>query len=190
MTPSQNAQRPLGRSGLATGVLSLGSGTFGREIDEETSWRLLDCAMETGITLIDSAEAYGGGNSQQGRKSSYGVDDVREVTTKMFSGEKILGRWMKDRACRDDVLLCTKVNSGNSAENIARQVQASLERLMTDRIDIYMLPGSSRANTHPPKSARVFQRGRASTFPPLTPTSTSATATFASSIASGTRPKN
>lgn len=42
------------------GRLSLGSGTFGREIDEETSWQLLDHAMEQGINLLDTAEAYGG----------------------------------------------------------------------------------------------------------------------------------
>lgn len=121
------------------GRLSLGSGTFGREIDEETSWQLLDHAMEQGINLLDTAEAYGGGNSQAGRKSSYGVDDVREVTTEMYSGEKIIARWMVDRGCRDEVLLCTKVSSGNSGENIRAQVQSSLERLMVDQIDIYML---------------------------------------------------
>lgn len=49
---------------------------------------------------------------------------------------------MKDRGCRDEVLLCTKVSSGNSGENIRAQVQASLERLMIDQIDIYMLHGS------------------------------------------------
>ncbi len=139
MARSTNPQQPLGRSGMTTGRLSLGSGTFGREIDEEMSWRLLDYGMEQGINLLDTAEAYGGGNSQAGRKSYYGVDDVREVTTEMYSGEKIIARWMKDRGCRDDVLLCTKVSSGNSAENIRTQVQASLERLMIDRIDIYML---------------------------------------------------
>ena len=127
---------------MTTGRLSLGSGTFGREIDEEMSWRLLDYGMERGITLLDTAEAYGGGNSQAGRKSSYGVDDVREVTTEMYSGEKIIARWMKDRGCRDEVLLCTKVSSGNSTQNIRAQVQASLDRLMVDQIDIYMLHSS------------------------------------------------
>ena len=124
---------------MNTGMLSLGSVTFGREIDEEMSWRLLDYALEHGITLLDAAEGYGGGNSQAGRKATYGVDDVREVTTEMYSGEKIIARWMKDRGCRGEVLLCTKVSSGNSAENIRQQVQASLERLMTDQIDIYMV---------------------------------------------------
>ena len=111
---------------MTTGRLSLGSGTFGREIDEEMSWRLLDYGMEQDITLLDTAEAYGGGNSQAGRKSSYGVDDVREVTTEMYSGEKIIARWMKDRGCRDEVLLCTKVSSGNSEENI-RVLERSLQ---------------------------------------------------------------
>ena len=141
MAQSNNALRALGRSGLTTGALSLGSGTFGREIDEEMSWRLLDYALDQGITLLDSAEAYGGGNSQASRKATYGIDDRREITSEMYSGEKIIARWMKDRGCRDEVLICTKVSSGNSADNIRRQVQASLERLMVDRIDIYMLHG-------------------------------------------------
>lgn len=124
---------------MTTGRLSFGSGTFGREVDEETSRQLLDYAIEQGITLLDTAEAYGGGNSKAGRKATYGVDDVREVTTEMYSGEKIIARWMKDRGCRDEMLVCTKVSSGNSPENIRKQVQASLERLMIDQIDIYML---------------------------------------------------
>ena len=79
---------------MTTGRLSFGSGTFGREVDEETSRQLLDYAIEQGITLLDTAEAYGGGNSKAGRKATYGVDDVREVTTEMYSGEKIIARWM------------------------------------------------------------------------------------------------
>ena len=139
MAKSKTEQRPLGRSGLTTGAVSLGSVTFGREIDEEASWRLLDYALERGVTLIDSAEGYGGGNSKAGRVSMYGVDDVREVTTEMHSSEKIVARWMKDRGCRDQVQICTKVSSGNSADNIRQQVQASLERLMVDQVDVYML---------------------------------------------------
>ena len=142
MAESVNAARALGHSGLTTGVLSFGSGTFGREIDEATSWQLLDYALDQGITLLDTAEDYGGGNALAGRKATYGVDDVREVTTEMYSGEKIIARWMKDRGCRDQVLICTKVSSGNSAENIRTQVQASLERLMINQIDIYMLHGA------------------------------------------------
>jgi len=136
MTPEH---RKIGRTDLTTGRLSLGAVTFGREIDEETSRQILDYAVERDIRLIDAAEAYGGGNSQAGRKAGYDVDDQREVTTEMFSCEKIIGRWIRDRGNRDEVLICTKVSSGNSPENIRAQVQASLERLMVDRLDIYML---------------------------------------------------
>ena len=141
MAQSKEAPRALGRSGLTASALSLGSATFGREIDEDTSWRILDYALNQGMILLDCAEAYGGGNSRVGRKETYGIDDVREVTSEMYSAEKIIARWMKDRGCRDQVLLLTKVSSGNSAENIRQQVQASLERLMVDQIDIYMLHG-------------------------------------------------
>mgnify|MGYP002173913995 CR=1 FL=1 len=46
---------------------------------------------------------------------------------------------MKHRGCRDEVVLCTKVSSGGNADNIRKQVQASLKRLGVYRIDIYML---------------------------------------------------
>ena len=53
-------QRPLGRTGQSIPAIALGCVTFGREIDEDTSYRIMDYAMEQGITLFDTAEAYGG----------------------------------------------------------------------------------------------------------------------------------
>ena len=57
----------------------------------------------------------------------------------MFSSEKIIGRWMASRGCRDEVTLCTKVGSGGSAENIAGSLARSLDHFQTDRVDIYKL---------------------------------------------------
>ena len=139
MNHSDVANNLIGRTDLTTNRISLGSVTFGREIDEEASYRVLDYAFEHGIRLIDMAEGYGGGNAQLRRKNKYGLDDRREVTTEMYSGEKIVSRWMKQRGCRDEIVLCTKVSSGSSSENIHNQVQASLERLGVDHVDIYML---------------------------------------------------
>src|SRR5262249_10203837 len=53
--------------------------------------------------------------------------------------ERIIGNWMAARGNRDDIVLATKVGSdgGLSAENIATRVEGSLERLRTDRIDLY-----------------------------------------------------
>ena len=132
-------ERPIGRTNLKTSAIGLGCVTFGREIDEDTSYAILDYAVEKGITFFDSAELYGGGDSQAGRKASYGVDDQREATTEKRSSEKIIGRWLAKRRCRDRMVICTKVSSGASPENIRKQVDASLEALGIDHIDVYKI---------------------------------------------------
>ena len=50
----------LGNTGLTTGRLSLGCTTFGREIDEDDSFAVMDRAVELGMKLFDTAETYGG----------------------------------------------------------------------------------------------------------------------------------
>jgi len=124
---------------LRMSAIALGAGTYGREIDEEASWKILDYATEKGITFHDNAEIYGGGNTYEKRKADYGTTEVLEASTEMYSGEKILSRWMKNRGCRNDIVICTKVSTGNSAENIKKQMAASLERLEVDCVDVYML---------------------------------------------------
>lgn len=130
-------QKPLGKSGHTISAIGLGCVTFGREIDEESSRKVLDHALEKGITFLDTAEAYGGGQSRSGRKASLGVEDEREVSDEMSSSERIIGDWMRDRGCRDRVTLCTKVSSGASPENVKNQMAASLDRLQTDHVEIY-----------------------------------------------------
>ena len=132
-------QTSLGRTGKTIPRLGLGTTTFGREIDEDTSRQVLDYAFEAGIHFIDTAEAYGGGNSRQGRRVSMGINDVRETTDEMSASERIIGTWMADRGLHDKVGICTKVSSGNSPENIAAQFQKSLDRLQTDQVLLYMV---------------------------------------------------
>jgi len=71
--------------------LGLGCVTFGREVDETESFHLLDQAVDGGITLLDTAEGYGGGNARLYRQRMLGVSDVREQTGEMHSSEKISG---------------------------------------------------------------------------------------------------
>ena len=99
-------------------VSSIGMGcvTFGREIDERTSFAVLDRARERGINLLDSAAAYAAGAS-----------------------ETVLGKWLSDRGCRDEVVLATKVNGILTREHVLRSAEESLTRLRTDRIDLYQL---------------------------------------------------
>jgi 1-deoxyxylulose-5-phosphate synthase len=129
--------RSVGRTEIQISPIGLGCVTFGREIDEESSYRIMDYAVESGINWFDTAEAYGGGNARTYRRNVLGVDDVREVTGDVGSSELIIGRWMKDRGCRDDVVICSKVSSGSSPENIESAMNASLDRLGIDSVDIY-----------------------------------------------------
>lgn len=125
--------RPLGRSGLKVSALSLGTMNFGADwhgigaVDERTASSLLDLALERGVNLVDTADIYGRGAS-----------------------EEMLGRLLKGRR-RDKVLLASKVlgrmkpddpaTGGLSARWIARALDGSLKRLRTDRLDLYMPHG-------------------------------------------------
>lgn len=125
----------LGGSELEVSVLALGCGSFGgvgslpelfgRGENEREAGELLDAAYEAGITLLDTANTYGGGRS-----------------------EEWLGRWLASRGVRDEVVITTKVGnavgpgeSGLSAGHIRGQVEESLRRLGTDRIDLYLSHG-------------------------------------------------
>lgn len=115
----------LGASGLKVSRVCLGTMTFGREADEETSFKLMDRFAERGGIFLDTADAYSTGAS-----------------------EEIVGRWMKKRDNRDDVVLATKVygtmgpgpnDGGLSRLHIQRGCEASLARLQTDVIDLYQI---------------------------------------------------
>lgn len=133
------AQVPLGRTGRTISRIALGTTTFGREIGEDDSRRILDYAVEHGMTLLDTAEGYGGGNARQYRRDVMGVEDVRETTGEVSSSERMIGTWMRDRGVAGAVTILTKVSSGNSPENIDRALNASLERLRIDSVPIYMM---------------------------------------------------
>jgi aryl-alcohol dehydrogenase-like predicted oxidoreductase len=116
--------REIGRSGIAVSRISLGCVTFGREIDEPTSFAVADRAFEHGVTLFDTADAYASGAS-----------------------ETVLGKWLQERGIRDQVVICTKVGGptsadpadrGCSAARIRRNIEASLRRLQTDCVDLYL----------------------------------------------------
>jgi 1-deoxyxylulose-5-phosphate synthase len=129
----------IGATTFYTGKLGLGCVTFGREIDEEESYRIMDNALENGITLFDTAESYGGGESRLYRRERMGTDDIREATGELHSSEKVIGRWLKRTGCRNQIILQTKISSKFTRSGVARSIEASLERLQTDSIDFYLL---------------------------------------------------
>ena len=119
--------RSLGGSGCAVSALTLGTMTFGDETDEEGAHAQLDRFIEVGGTLVDTADVY-----------SQGVS------------EEIVGRWLGKQPAevRDQVVLATKGrfpmgsgpnDVGLSRRYLARALEASLRRLGVDRVDLYQV---------------------------------------------------
>lgn len=128
----------VGRAQLEVSRIGLGCVTFGREIDENTSFRVMDFAFEKGINLFDTAESYGGAEAQNYRRNVLGVEDVREMSGESHSSEKIIGRWLKARGVRKEIVLQTKITTNFKTAHVAQAVDDSLDRLQTDMIDIYL----------------------------------------------------
>jgi aryl-alcohol dehydrogenase (NADP+) len=118
--------------------LGLGCATLGREIDEATSFQVLDHAFDCGIRLFDTAEAYGGGQAREARRKATGIEDVREVSGELHSSELILGRWLRARGCRQHVIVQTKVTPPLGARRVLESLDASLNRLGVDCVDTFM----------------------------------------------------
>ncbi len=115
--------RKLGNSGLLVSVVGLGTNNFGRRVDAEGTARVMNQALEDGITFIDTANVYSQGLSET------------------YIGQAIKGK-------RDQFLLATKFSSkmgdkpnmsGNSRQHILSEVENSLRRLGTDYIDLYQI---------------------------------------------------
>jgi aryl-alcohol dehydrogenase-like predicted oxidoreductase len=98
----------------------------------------MTAALDLGLTLFDTAEAYGGGQAQQYRRNTLGIDDVREVSSEMHSSEKIIGRWLKATGNRSRITLQTKVTTNFTKQHVLEAIEASLRRLQTDWIDLYL----------------------------------------------------
>lgn len=136
--------KPLGKTPLLAPRLGLGCTTFGREIDEATSFALMDYAVEHGMTLFDTAEAYGGGQARDYRKKQLHVDDVREVSAEHHSSEKIIGRWLRSTGARNQIVLVSKVTTNFTPQHVREALEGSLERLQTDHLDVYLFHSFDR----------------------------------------------
>jgi aryl-alcohol dehydrogenase-like predicted oxidoreductase len=126
-------QRPLGRSGLTVSRIVLGCGNFGgigsapqffgQGESREEAFALMDAAVAHGITVFDTADAYGGGRS-----------------------ERWIGEWLAERG-RPEVLVTTKVfhsvegdpaDRGLAPDRVRRQLEGSLARLRRRSVDMYV----------------------------------------------------
>lgn len=124
--------RTLGRTGLRVSAICLGTMQFGWTADEKQSFKVLDAYFEAGGNFIDTADIY----SRWAEGNPGGVS------------ETIIGKWIKDRGNRNQVVLATKVRGrmwegpngeGLSRIHIMKAVEDSLRRLKTDYIDLYQV---------------------------------------------------
>ncbi|MEM7077748.1 MAG: aldo/keto reductase [Pseudomonadota bacterium] len=142
-------RRRMGRYGLEVQALCLGTMTFGLQVDESGSQAILDEAFDLDLRFLDTADAYPMGGS-------------REQTG---DTEAIIGRWMKARGNRDEIVLATKCFAptrrgpnawGLSRQHIMESIDASLKRLGTDHIDLYQAHGFD-PNTPIEETLRAFE---------------------------------
>lgn len=128
--------RRLGKTDLKVSEICLGTMTWGMQNSEADGHAQMDYALEHGVTFWDTAEMY----------------PVPPTEERFGNTERIVGTWFASRKKRDQVILATKiigpdsrfksVRGGNSRfdrRNITAAIDASLERLKTDYIDLYQL---------------------------------------------------
>jgi aryl-alcohol dehydrogenase-like predicted oxidoreductase len=120
--------RRLGQSSLQVSPIAFGCNVFGWTVDEKASFALLDAWVEAGFNFLDTADVY----SRWHTGNSGG------------ESETIIGKWLKARGNREKVVLATKLGiemapgkKGLSRAYMQSAVEASLQRLQTDHIDLY-----------------------------------------------------
>ena len=115
-------ENPLGRSGVTVSAVGLGCNNFGRRLDLAGTRAVIDAALDAGITHLDTADVYGGDGAS----------------------ERLIGEVLDGR--RDGVVLATKFGmrmGGDTGEPrgsrtyVRRSIDGSLQRLRTDRVDLY-----------------------------------------------------
>ncbi|HVX44203.1 MAG TPA: aldo/keto reductase [Mycobacteriales bacterium] len=118
-------ERSLGRSGLRVSCLGLGTMTWGQDTDEDDAAAQLTAFREAGGTLLDTADVYAGGASEQ-----------------------VIGRLLREVVPREEVVLATKaygrtgpgaMGRGSSRGHLLRALDSSLDRLQTDHVDLWQL---------------------------------------------------
>jgi aryl-alcohol dehydrogenase-like predicted oxidoreductase len=115
--------RNLGSSGLRVSLVGLGCNNFGQRMDLESSTKVIHRALDAGITLFDTADVYGGRGGS----------------------ETVLGQVLGER--RKDIVLASKFGmpmddgekNGASRRYIVSALEASLQRLKTDWLDLYQV---------------------------------------------------
>ncbi|TFU03700.1 aldo/keto reductase [Polymorphobacter arshaanensis] len=141
-------RKRLGRSGIYVSSICMGTMTFGSQVDEAESFRILDASVDAGIDFFDTAE-------------NYPVPPDRKWAGRT---EEFVGRWLKTKD-RDALIIATKVSGPSHGwiqssqragmtsldrHNIVRAVEASLKRLQTDYIDLYQTHWPDHGTSYEP----------------------------------------
>jgi aryl-alcohol dehydrogenase-like predicted oxidoreductase len=132
----------LGTTGMYVSRLCLGTMAFGSLADEKESFRIMDVALDNGITFFDCANVYGARTDKL----------TKQTVGRRGLSEEIVGKWMaQGGGRREKIVLITKFNApegemdgannrpGLSAWKIRRNLEASLRRLQTDHVEVYMM---------------------------------------------------
>ena len=137
--------RKLGRTGIEVSVIALGTMTWGQQNTEAEAHEQIECALDAGINLMDTAEMY----------------PVPPIAETQGRTEAYIGSWLKKTGRRKEVILATKaagpsrsamrpghVRGGRlnfNRDNLIEAVNESLKRLQTDYIDLYQLHWPDRS---------------------------------------------
>lgn len=120
-------KRIIKNTDLEIAPINFGGNVFGWTLDEKQSFEILDQFTEAGFNFIDTADTYAWWVNGTGGQS-----------------EAIIGKWLKERKNRENVVIATKVGSETkehgfdvSKKHILKSVDESLQRLGTDYIDLY-----------------------------------------------------
>ncbi|MET0250081.1 MAG: aldo/keto reductase [Sphingobium sp.] len=120
-------KRALGNSGISIAPLMFGGNIFGWTVDKAKSFEILDAFVDRGFDAIDTADVY-----------------LQLAEGGVGTSERVIGEWVKARGNRDKVVIATKLGMpmangkrGLSRGYMVEAVEASLQRLQTDYIDLY-----------------------------------------------------
>ncbi len=135
--------RKLGDTDLDVSVICLGTMTYGQQNDERDAHAQLDLALERGVNFIDTAELY----------ASPTTAETQGLT------ERYIGSWLTNRTDRDRLVIASKVCGPRwpkwirngpklTPKHIHQAIDASLERLRTDYVDLYQVHWPARATNY------------------------------------------
>lgn len=120
-------KRKIKNTDLSIAPINFGGNVFGWTLDEKQSFDILDKFVDSGFNFIDTADTYSWWVNGKGGQS-----------------EEIIGKWLKSRGNRNDLVIATKVGSETkehgfdiSKKHILKSVDESLQRLQVDHIDLY-----------------------------------------------------